>query len=378
VAVSPVQIVIDQNRGQFVRTGSRGPKQLRNRGVLGGHAESHGHSQLPLPSLFPAKSNTPGVQSREFDDPDLFSVALQNVNLEVTQAGEGDFRASLVAFETDSYHVQMGSVSQRIVVRGATRKDRIGILIELRNGSEWRCFGRTLTGAAAAVCSGGHDLLLAANADTDWVFISVAPERLAEFAQATLGRRLPIPARGLVLIKAQFAQVELLRTLLEEHLRADRGQPDPTVRDVAESAMLSAVLGILTGRKSDSYRPQRSFIKLLRQIDDIFSAIVKNPIDSKRLDSAMKLATDGVAEAFYNGMGISLAEYLKIRRLGQIHKALLLGDPRYLTVQEVARAWGILDLGRFNREFKTFFKKSSSEVLRESSTEYRKSILSRT
>jgi len=163
-----------------------------------------------------------------FNDSDAFSAALQKVDLEVIQTGNGGFRASLAAFTTGDCDVQMGSINQPIIARGGIHRGRLGFLIELRKARHWSCFGESMGDSSVAVYPGGSELVLKAGPGTDWAFVSVAPEVLAQSAAAAFGRDLSIPIRGFNLIRPHPDGLATIRALLAETRAAvATGSPYP-------------------------------------------------------------------------------------------------------------------------------------------------------
>jgi AraC-like DNA-binding protein len=301
---------------------------------------------------------------------------VQNLDLEVIQTGKGLFSAYLANFSTGLCDVQTGSISQKILAKGATRKDRVGFLIELRKGSEWRCFGRDMGDTSVAVWSGGHELLIAANPGTDWMFVSVAPEVLDKCADAIYGRALPLRSRGLFLIKPEPVQIAAIHGLLGEYLETTDTALGSRTRSLIDRALVRSMVQITIGKNSEIDRPSLSLKRLLKNVEDFFAAHLNKPIDPEQLGKALGLAREHIEE-IQEGVGVDPVEYLRVLRLAHVYKALLMADPQHLSAADIAQAWGFSNMGRFTREFADFFKKSPSQVLLQPGEEYRNSVLSR-
>ena len=119
-----------------------------------------------------------------------------------------------------------------------------------------------------------------------------------------------------------------------------------------------------------------SLNRLLRSVEDFFSAHLYDAIDAEQLDKTLGLAQAQIEE-IQQGTGLDPVAYLKVLRLAQVHKALVVADPHRLSPADIARAWGFSNMRSFSREFAAFFKKSPSQVLRQPAAEYRKFVLSR-
>jgi AraC-like DNA-binding protein len=324
-------------------------------------------SSLVTENAIKARSD---IRVAKFDDPDVFAATLQKVDLDVTQTGKGNFRATLANFATGWCDVQVGSINQRIIASGATHKERVGCLIELRKGREWGCFGQNMGEASVAVCSGGHDLLIKADSDTEWAFISVARDALAQSAQTLYGRRLPLPARGLTIIRIEPAQVAAIDALLTEYLTTtDTRRPSPIAcKSSTDRALLRWVAQMMLG---ETFKVRRSTVKsfqqVLRGVEDFLAANLHNAVGLEQLCEAVGIGKEPLEEGFRAGLGVSPVRYLEIRHLSRVRKALVTADPRTTRVTDIARAWGFSNLGSFTYKFTVLFKKSPSQVLQQPS-----------
>src|SRR2546425_10106416 len=82
-------------------------------------------------------------------------------------------------------------------------------------------------------------------------------------------------------------------------------------------------------------------------------------------------AVAGVGErtlrtVFQETYGMSPVQYLKLRRLHQVKRALRRADSDLNTVQSVANRFGIWHLGRFAVEYRALFGESPLETLKKS------------
>jgi len=304
-----------------------------------------------------------------FNDSDAFSAALQKVDLEVIQTGHGGFRASLAAFTTGDCDVQMGSINQPIIARGGIHRGRLGFLIELRKARNWSCFGQSMGDSSVAVYSGGCELVLKAGPGTDWAFVSVAPDVLVQSASATFGRDVSIPKRGFDVIRPHPDELAAVRALLAETRAAiATGSPYPGgSKSSLDRALRRAIMRILLeGKASEvSRRQMAEFRNAVSRVDAFLAARREGAIQIDELCAATGLARANLEKLFHDYLGVGPLQYLEIRRLYQVYKALLRADSATSTVANLARAWGFWHVHRFSAEFTTLFGKSPLEVLRQ-------------
>jgi AraC-like DNA-binding protein len=323
------------------------------------------------------KSSHRSAQDRvaKFDDSEAFAAALQKVDLEVIQTGQGIFRATLAAFTTGLCDVQVGSINRPIIARGATQRGRLGFLVELRKARQWSWSGQSMGDASVALCAGGCELLLKAGPDTEWAFISVDHDVLAQSAVALYGREPPIPRRGFEIIRPDPAELGVIRGLLTESIVSlVTAHPYQTgFRLVMDGAVRrSAVRMLLGGQSSEVSKGKKLFFRrVLRRVDGFLAANLERPIQLAQLCEATGVSKQPLEEIFQEYLGIGPLRYLEIRHLYHVYRALLRADPATTAVADVARAWGFSNQRGFTVEFAALFGKSPLMVLRQPRVQFR-------
>ena len=63
-------------------------------------------------------------------------------------------------------------------------------------------------------------------------------------------------------------------------------------------------------------------------------------------------------------LGVSASSYLRLYRMQQVHRALRSGNPGTASVAEVARRYGVRDLGRFTASYRALYGELPSATLR--------------
>jgi AraC-like DNA-binding protein len=316
----------------------------------------------------PSHTNAQG-RVAEFDDSEVFAAALQKVDIEVLQTGQGIFKATLAAFSTGLCDVQIGSINQPIIARGGTRRARLGLLLEMRK-REWSCFGQSMGDASAALYTGGCELLLKASPGTQWAFISVAPEVLAQSALDLYGREPRLPQRGFEVVRPDPAELEGICALLAESVMTVATGPTALqtgFKLVMDGALRrSMVRMLLEGRASEVATGKILFFRrVLGRVEGFQAANLERTIQLEELCKATGLSKQSLEETFHEYLGVGPIRYLKIRHLYHVYRALLRADPATTAVADVARAWGFYHQGRLNAEFTALFGKSPLEVLRQ-------------
>jgi AraC-like DNA-binding protein len=304
-----------------------------------------------------------------FNDSEVFSSALKQVDLEVVQTGRGAFKASYASFTTGTCDVQVGAINQPIFARGASDPKRLGFLVELRKSRDWSWFGQPMGDESVGVCSGGSDLMLKAAPGTQWAFISASPDALAQCAQTVYGRELPLPPRGPGRIKPHPFELAVVRDLLVESLMEIKaGSPDSArFKASIDRALRRLMVQMLLGETSEVGRADIVLVhRVLSRVHDFMAAhLVEGAVRLDEVCQATGVSKPILLNVFRDYVGLDPLQYLKICRLNQVHKALRRADPATTAVRDIARAWGFMHLDGFTRQFTELFGKSPLEVLRQ-------------
>jgi len=306
----------------------------------------------------------------EFDDSEVFAAALKRVDLEVLQTGRGVFKATHVAFAVGACDVQAGAINQPIFARGASDPTRVGFLLELRKSRDWSWYGQSMGEASVGVCSGGCELLIRADRNTQWAFISAAPDILAQCADSVYGRELRVPARGPVLIRLQKLEAAVMSDLLSDSMIAirTRGPQRSRFQSLTERALLRSMVRMLLGEVDDIGRSELArFRSLMTRVNYFMAAHPEGAVRLEDLCTASGVSAEIMRSMFRRYIGLDPLPYLLTRRLNQVRKALIRADPATTAVADIARAWGFSHLASFTRQFTELFGRTPSAVLHRSS-----------
>lgn len=304
----------------------------------------------------------------KFDDAEMFSAAIKEVDLELVQTGTGAFKASYASFATGMCDVQVGSINQSIFVRGASNPERLGFLLELRKSRTWSWFGEPMGDAGVGVCCGGCELMIKAAPGTRWAFISVAPETLAQCAQTVYGRELRLPTRGPARIKPDLFELAVVRDLLAEAFMAIRGgSPNLTrFKSSIDRALRRSLVNMLLSETSPIARGEIVHVRrVLSRVHYFMAGHLDGAVRLEEVCRAAGVSRENLVSIFRDYVGIDPIQYLKICRLNQVHKALRRANPATTSIVDIARAWGFSHLGAFTRQFTELFGKSPLEILQQ-------------
>ena len=93
----------------------------------------------------------------------------------------------------------------------------------------------------------------------------------------------------------------------------------------------------------------------------------------EHLCQATDMAERSLLRAFHKLFGVGTTQYLKLRRLNQVHCALMESEGGNTTVAGILAIYGVREFGRFAGAYKTLFGESPSETLKRAGASVRSS-----
>lgn len=206
-----------------------------------------------------------------------------------------------------------------------------------------------------------------------WGLISLAPKDLADYAMA-LARAGPTPPPAAKILRpAVKVAAELLR-LHAQACRLAETRPDMIAhREVAralEHDLLYALVNCLTAGEAhhDAGARQRQAGIMAR-----FEKVLASPAGARRsvreLAAAVAVPERTLRKCCETFLGMSPGRYARLRQLNLVRAALRRADPATASVGEIARQYGISELGRFAVAYRTIFGETPSTTLQNSSLE---------
>jgi AraC family ethanolamine operon transcriptional activator len=104
---------------------------------------------------------------------------------------------------------------------------------------------------------------------------------------------------------------------------------------------------------------------MVRKAQDFIEANLHRPLTLKDISQAVFTSRRSLIYGFQDMFGMGPMSYLKIQRLNGVRRALLLADPKFNQVKEIAYDWGFWHLGHFCQDYKNMFRETPSQTLKE-------------
>jgi len=311
----------------------------------------------------------PGSGTSTLIDPDDYQASLDRVPLDLLLVtSRGEFKASvtsarlhhlyLLGSEEDFPRIAYVSLSPALVFVGFPGRSSPPIVwggVELHPGEIMlhsraeRFHQRT-----AGPCS--------------WGLIGLVAAQFERYSETVTGKRLTAPAAGRVLWPAARHSGRLVR-LFTQACRLAQTRPKilghPEVARGLEQGIIHALMTCLqTNRTTPSGLAKQHHQRILIRFEDVLAERLGELLRISELCALIGVNERTLRSCCAEFLGISPSRYVLLRRLKQARTALRNADRATVSIGEIARACGFIELGRFTRAYQIVFGETPLTTLR--------------
>ena len=104
--------------------------------------------------------------------------------------------------------------------------------------------------------------------------------------------------------------------------------------------------------------------EIVRKAQEFIQANLHRPLTLKDIYQAVFASRRSLIYGFQDIFTMGPMSYLKIQRLNGIRRALLIADPKFNSVTDIANAWGFWHLGHFYHDYKKMFGETPLKTLK--------------
>ena len=308
----------------------------------------------------------------KFTDHDELASLIRGGDAEFIQKREGAFKGDFTFVGLDRSTVQGGYFALPYIGRGASRIDRAGFLIRPHLKGDWIWRGQLLDPKSIIFMARGADYQDIAPGDSTWAFFSFDRDLLEWAIGATSGVHMALPSSGCRVYLPDLDSFDDLCLGLRSVFSAVHADPSLLQSNGARRGVEQTVLTVLASalRTAAPVRPVSyasvSRSRAMKLVDAYLATRKGETVYLADLCSSAGVSERTLRGLFTETLGVSPVQYLKLRRLHQIRRALRRADPDLNTVQSVAHGFGIWHLGRFAGEYRELFGESPLQTLRSS------------
>jgi AraC-like DNA-binding protein len=191
-------------------------------------------------------------------------------------------------------------------------------------------------------------------------FLETAFERYFNefFTYDKIHKRIQLKENAKLTLKAKA--IETLRALTTQR---ERLKNDLLFHDKTEDDILQILFQNIDSSKERNKTLESEIVS--NEVREYIEMHFREDIAIEQTYSNKNYSDRMIRSRFKKLFGFSPKQYLKQYRLGKVHHALLMSDPKKATVAHIAYDHGFTHMSRFGNEYKSMFEKLPSTTLEE-------------
>jgi len=312
------------------------------------------------------------IKRTTFHDFEALQHLVQDNESDVMQIGAGRMHGAITHFAVDSsFGISTGQFSQAAAASGVLSDTRwcLGFLTA-SDGLAYGHNGEIATGDLVTAAPGVERIIRFQN-NSAYTAAMIAPELLQSHLASQPGAYERLMQHRLAVLRATpVAATNQLRDL-RLLINAMAPEDGSMVTDEALAFYQRNIIELLTASVRDGVAYQGSHLAklewLVHDIEVYLATVGARPVHVSELCEHQGVHRRTLHRAFHEVMGMGPIQYLRKRRLNEIHRALLAARPSS-TIATIARNHGFVELGRFAREYRRQFGELPSYTLRRSTS----------
>jgi AraC family transcriptional regulator, ethanolamine operon transcriptional activator len=301
-----------------------------------------------------------------FHDFESFAASLRNVDLRMMLTYDRGQRWQTQQAKLNRLAIQYGLEGGGIICEGSTEMSYVGFFVPMKNPEAVACNGTVCNDHCWMLQVPGREFHFNVTGPNEWATVFI-PLDVWEVMSADL-HHLP----GNHMIQSSPSLVASYRDLIRRYLSIDHSHSRfleiPSIQQAMEEeilALIAAMLKLEQGRST--VRSGRPTISRDQVMHRAMSWLEDHP--NFRVSTSALAAVTGVSERtlrsiFREFYGVGPLRYLKLRQLHSMRRTLKRVDPEKTSLSDVATEFGIWELGRFARDYRTLFGESPTDTLR--------------
>ena len=307
------------------------------------------------------------MRAQTFDDFDDFAGSIRGVVSKMLLRNATYHCWKLRAVDLNDIVVQVGELGSGNIAQGELRSDRILLYLPLTPKVEYCANGTVLGKASFAVLEPGCEFCISTKVAHNWCAVTLPVDLLVR-------RGLVTPSETSSILRVETVNprdVSRFREIVSQVMglaaKTNQIESGSSAANAAE-ALLGVAASVLDPRAASlDHHCGRPRVPRDQIIASAIERLQKHEDDVVRvgeLAAAADVSERTLRNAFNDYFGISPLQYLRLRQLHQVHRALRGADSREVTVSQVLLNHGVWEFSRFAARYRQLFGELPSETLR--------------
>jgi AraC-like DNA-binding protein len=297
-------------------------------------------------------------------DPDQYVALIRPVGRDLTVTGRGPFRACNTLFDLGCVYAQRGFETLARVAR--TDLLRSSVLFLTEPGPSMFFSGAEIGINQIGVACAGETYFSRLTGPTRWGAVTVSQHDLHALCETD--PNLQQRPSGVTVITPPEAALTYLRSLHNYMGRlleiAPKALNDTVLGHALEHSLMMALRQVLSTYTSRTPASLRTFhaLVLVQRFRALIQAQTPGPLRMSEIN--LGASARSLRQACQEILGVSPLQYVMLRRMQVVRRALLNGDPAVDRVTDIATESGFWELGQFSVNYRRLFGESPSATLK--------------
>jgi AraC-like DNA-binding protein len=309
----------------------------------------------------------PGGGTRTFLEPDHYEVSLRQAQIEAVIVPRGKFSARLTWGELHNLQVLRceEDFPRLAYVQLAPGLAFVSFPADSGPLPVWR--GREMQAGEIMFHGRGERLHQSTAGPGVWNVIAIDSAQLERYGRALSGAPFSLPPEGRTLQPSRRFTAGLRRL----HARICRlAETKPKILSHCEVAraieqgLIQMLVTCLTsvGARTDGYA-KRHHARIMVRFEEVLAEHLSRPLQMPELCQLIAVSDRTLRSCCAEFLGMTPTQYVLLRRLEEVRRALRVADPDIVNVGEVAHRFGFTELGRFAGRYRATFGETPSTTL---------------
>jgi AraC-like DNA-binding protein len=309
----------------------------------------------------------PDGGTRTFLEPDHYEAALGQAQIAAVILPRDKFRARLTWVELHHLRVLRCEEDSPGIAYVQLAPELAFVTFSADSGPlpVWR--GTEMLTSEIMFHSRGDRLHRATPGPFVWNVVAMDPARLECYCRGLSGIPFSLPAEGRTLQPSRRV-VAGLRRLHARICRLAETKPKilshSEVARAIEQSLIQMLVTCLTAAsaRTDEYAKRRH-AGIMARFEEVLSEHISKPLDMPELCALLAVSNRTLRLCCAEFLGMSPTQYVPLRRLEAVRRALRDVKPDMVNVAEIARRFGFAELGHFAETYRARFGEAPSTTL---------------
>lgn len=309
----------------------------------------------------------PGGGTRTFLEPDHYEASLGQAQIQAIILPRDKFRARLTWAELHNLQVLRCEEDAPRIAYVQFAPGLAFVTFSADSGSlpVWR--GTEMQAGDIVFHGRGERLHQSTPGPFVWNVIAMDPAQLEHYGRALSGTPFSLPAEGRTLQPSR----RIVASLRRLHARICRlAETKPRIvshfevaRAIEQSLIQVLVTCLTTVRARADGHAKRRHARIMIRFEEVLAEDLSRPLQMPELCALVAVSDRTLRLCCAEFLGMSPIQYVLLRRLKEVRRALRDADRNMVNVAEVARRFGFAELGHFAESYRATFGEGPSATL---------------